>query len=118
MKILVIDDERVMTDVYQLILAKAGHTVFVANHGTLGAEIAQKEKPDMIFLDMLMPEVDGLDFLKLYKKMNLPKTKVIVLSNIDNPELIAAAKKLGANDYLLKADYSPHEIANIVGASK
>ena len=114
MKILVIDDEQVLTEVYSQVLEKVGHKALVANRVTDALEIAQKEKPDVIFLDMLMPEQDGIDFLKQYKSLKLPKAVILVLSNIDNEQVIVAAKKLGATDYLLKADYSPYQIVDAV----
>ncbi len=73
-----------------------------------------KHHPQVILLDMLMPEMNGIEFLQALQPKNLPRTKVCVLSNIENPEIIAAAKKLGAVDYLLKVNYTPYQIADLV----
>ena len=68
---------------------------------------------------MLMPEMNGIDFLQILKyKKKIGLYKIIAFSNIENPELMKAAKKLGVKDYLLKVEYTPHQlekyIANLV----
>lgn len=114
-KVLIVDDEQILADAYELVLTKAGYTVFIANRGDAGLMIVEKEKPDIILLDMLMPEMNGIDFMKALKEKSLLKqTKVLAFSNIENPEVVAAAKKLGVVDYLLKVDYTPREVTQLV----
>lgn len=113
--VLIVDDERILTDAYELSLTKAGFKVFIANVPEQGIEIAIKEKPDVIVLDMLMPQMNGIEFLKaLKKKMHLGKTKVLAFSNIENESVVKAAKKLGVVDYLLKVNYTPHQLADLI----
>ncbi len=114
-KVLLVEDEVVLADAYKFVLQKAGYEVHIANRAKEGLEIAIKEKPHVILLDMLMPEMNGIEFLTELKPKNYPKTKICVLSNIENPEIIKAAKKLGATDYLLKVNYTPYQIADLVG---
>lgn len=113
-KVLVVEDETVLADAYKIVLEKAGYDVYVAYRGQQGLELAATHKPNVILLDMLMPEMNGIDFLKELKPKQLPHTKVCVLSNIENPEIMKAATKLGAVDYLLKVNYTPYQIADIV----
>ncbi len=113
--ILVVDDEKVLSDAYEIVLKKAGFTVFVANDGLEAVTLAESEKPRVMLLDMLMPEMNGIDVLKKLKdKKVLDTITVIAFSNIENPEVISAAKKLGVKNYLLKVDYTPHQVVDLV----
>lgn len=113
--VLIVDDERILTDAYELSLTKAGYKVFIANLPSKGIELAVAENPKVIVLDMLMPEMNGIDFLKqLKKKMSLHNTKVLAFSNIENEDVVKAAKKLGVVDYLLKVNYTPHQLADLI----
>lgn len=113
--VLIIDDEVVLSTAYELALSKAGFTVYVAERGQQGLELVEKHHPQLILLDMLMPEMNGIDFLNTLREKKLLKTtKVIAFSNIDNPEVVTAAKKAGATDYLLKVNYTPHEVTELV----
>ena len=115
LNVLIVDDERILTDAYELSLTKAGFKVFIANAPEDGIDIAVKEKPEVIVLDMLMPQMNGIEFLKaLKKKMQLGKTKVLAFSNIENESVVQAAKKLGVVDYLLKVNYTPHQLADLI----
>ncbi len=114
-KILVVEDEQPILFAYSKVLTNKGYKVFMASDATQGIEIAQAEKPDVILLDMMMPGLSGLDLLKeLDIKKSLPKTKLVVMSNIESPKIIEEAKKLGAARYLLKIDYTPHQVEEIV----
>lgn len=116
-KVLIVDDEKLLTDAYEIVLENAGYTVFVANDPAEGLVLAENENPNIILLDMLMPEMNGVEFLEaLNKKKHSTKTKVVVFSNIENSDLEKAARKLGAIDYLLKVNYTPHEVADLVAS--
>jgi DNA-binding response OmpR family regulator len=108
--ILIVEDNESLNDVYKLILAKAGHNVNTAFNGIEALKIAKKKIPDLILLDMLMPEMGGLTFLK---RLTLPKdssVKIIILSNLDEDQDIKEAYKYGATHYILKASLSPSEL--------
>lgn len=109
--ILIIEDNQTLNQAYRLILEKAGHKVDSAYNGREGLAAAKKATPDIILLDMLMPEMDGLTFLKNYKPFKHPKTGVVVLSNLDEDQEVKEALRLGANRYILKASTSPSELA-------
>lgn len=112
-KVLVVDDEKLLTDAYEIVLKKARHQVYIANDPNEGLELASKHKPDIILLDMLMPTMNGIEFMKQLKAKKI-SSRVYAFSNIENPEVVAAAKKMGVKDYLLKVDYTPHQVAQLV----
>lgn len=113
-KVLIVDDEQILTDAYELVLSKDGHKVFVANRPKDGLDIAEKEHPDILLLDMLMPDMNGIEFLKALKAKKIKIQSVLGFSNIENEEVVSAAKKLGVKDYLLKVNYTPRQVAELV----
>jgi DNA-binding response OmpR family regulator len=113
-KILIIEDNESLNQVYTFILGKEGHAVSSVFNGKEGLKAVKSDLPDLILLDMLMPQMDGLTFLK---KLSLPKrakTKILVLTNLDEDEEMKAAHKLGATSYVLKATTSPSELVTRV----
>lgn len=114
-KILIIEDDPRLEETYNAIFQKHGHSVVRASDGKEGLEIAEIEKPDIILLDVLMPEVNGIEFLRQFDLKNKhPKTKVIVFSNMDSEDLRKQAEELGAASYQVKARFSPNELADLV----
>ena len=100
-KVLVIDDEPAMGEVIQDFLDQNGFKTFTATHANQGLEIVEKENPDVILLDIIMPEVSGLDCLKKIKASH-PNTIVIIISGLQDQEIAKQALKEGAYDYLTK----------------
>ena len=114
-KVLIVDDEDLLTTAYRMGLEKAGFKVFTANRSNIAIELLQREKVDFIFLDMLMPDMNGIEFMKKINKDGLSKgAKIIAFSNIENPAVVSACKKLGAIDYLLKVNYTPAQTAEYI----
>lgn len=113
--ILVVEDDPTLKLTYDILLKKEGHTVDRAEDGEQALKLADAKEPDLILLDLLMPNVGGLEFLKRYDLKNKhPKVKVIVFSNMSMPETIEEAMSLGATKYTLKATTSPKELAALV----
>jgi two-component system KDP operon response regulator KdpE len=111
MKILVIDDDPAMTELLGLILAPIQATILTANAGALGLALAQEHTPDIVLLDLMMPEMDGWEVCKAIREFsNLP---ILILSALDNPGMVAAALDAGADDYLIKPVPSGVLIAHI-----
>ncbi|NTU98389.1 response regulator [Candidatus Falkowbacteria bacterium] len=110
-KILVVEDDIDQAAMYQVALKAAGFTVIVARNGQEGIEVATSKKPDLIFLDMLLPDMDGLEVLKNLKSVDTTKSiKVIVLSNLNKQEVINQSKKAGADDFMIKMQLLPRDV--------
>lgn len=91
--------------------------VFTAGSGVETRKVAAREKPDLILLDLVLPEEDGFDVLKKIKnKGELSGTKIIVFSNLSQEEEKHKAKKLGADDFWVKSEYTPQEAVDKVKA--
>jgi DNA-binding response OmpR family regulator len=111
MKILVIDDDSAMTDLLKVLLASTGAQILVALSGQDGLEQIAKHNPDIIILDLMMPEVDGWQICHQVRASS--KTPILILSALDNPGTVAAALDAGADDYLIKPVTSGVLIAHI-----
>lgn len=113
--ILIVEDENALNQAYQIILRQAGYTVVSAYDGEDALEKAAGSTPDLILLDLRMPHMDGLNFLRHYKvREQHPDVKVIVFSNYDIQQDIDEAYDQGADRYILKAWASPKELLKIV----
>lgn len=113
--ILVVEDDINIRSAYMYSLGRAGHKVVEASDGAQALSLLEKSKPDLIILDMLMPGMSGVEFLRASKmKTSHPDTVVIAISNIENPRILEKAKALGAREYLVKVDFTPHQITDLV----
>ena len=108
--VLVIEDNKTLSHAYKLILQKEGFTVRVAYNGREGLELAKLSEPNLVLLDILMPVMDGVEFLKKFKPADHPETKVIILSNLNEDGEVKEAMKLGAHQFILKASTSPQQL--------
>jgi CheY-like chemotaxis protein len=113
-KILVVEDNDVLRRAYTTILTTQGYEVAEAADGQSALEKAREWEPDLILLDILMPIIDGLEFLRQYKPTEHPNVKIIVFSNSQVPHMISQAVDLGAKKYLIKANISPKEMLETV----
>lgn len=110
-KILIIEDEKVLLDVLENKLKKEGYEVIIAENGVEGLEKIKKEKPSLILLDILMPKMNGFEVMEaMERNPDISKIPVIIISNSGQPLEIARALKLGAKDYLVKAEFDPQEV--------
>lgn len=115
-KIVIIDDEESILEVYSVALAKSGYKVFTASNGKMGVEVIENIQPDLILLDVVMPTSDGFDVLKKLKNdPDLSFIPVILLTNLVNQEDKECGYQLGAADYLIKVQYSPKKLVEKVG---
>lgn len=113
--VLVVEDEISLLDAYKMILKSADYTVYTAQDGHEALRVVDEVEPDIILLDLRMPRVDGISFLKKYDLLHKhPNVKVIVFSNLDTQKEIDAAYELGADRYILKAWASPTELLQLV----
>jgi two-component system response regulator len=116
-KVLIAEDEKALNDAYVMILKRAGHTVKSALDGAEALRITETYEPDVILLDLRMPEVGGIEFLEQYQlPLKHPKVKVIIFSNLDMQKEIDQAFALGASKYMLKSWASPNELVKMIEA--
>lgn len=110
-KVVLVEDEKMLADMYATKFTMEGFTTSKAYDGAAGLELAKKVKPDIILLDVIMPKLDGFAVLKLLKDdpsvKNIP---VILLTNLGQDEDIKKGKQLGAVDYFVKANHTPAEV--------
>lgn len=102
MKILVIEDDKFFQKFYSSKLAEAGYEVEIASNGKEGLEKVTSFKPNIIILDLIMPEVDGFEVLETLQKQKVT-TPILIFSTLGQEDDIAKAKKLGAKDYVNKS---------------
>lgn len=113
-KILILEDDVFLSKAYVIILTKEGYQVTSFPNGRQGLAATKKEKYDLILLDLLMPELGGIEFLKEFQPMKNPNTKVIVFSNLSSEEAIKEAMDLGVVKYVAKATFSPKEMVQLI----
>ncbi len=111
-KILIIEDDELLREIYTTKLELEGFAVTAARDGLEGLEKAALHEPDIILLDMIMPRMTGLEFLKAYNLQRHPNVKAVVMSNKSSANDINQAKALGIAEYLIKSHYTPQEIVS------
>ena len=110
-KILLIEDEKILAEMYGDKFYQAGFNVFLAFDSREGLALAKKERPDLIILDILLPRENGIIFLNWLKKdRKISAIPVVVFSNYDDPTTKREAIRLGVKEYLIKTNYIPQQI--------
>jgi CheY-like chemotaxis protein len=114
-QVLIIEDEKPLRDVYELILKHEGYEVETAENGKVGLTRLKTFKPSLILLDMLMPVMDGVKFLKTAKlPVNYPNTKTLVISNLTDTLTEKQAEQYGVSGFFVKVNLSPNQLAGAV----
>jgi DNA-binding response OmpR family regulator len=114
-KILLVEDETFIADLYKHQLEKSGFGVTVANDGLQGLQTLQTQTFDLLLLDIMLPGMNGLELLRDWKSKN-PNNPMIVLllTNLGQDAIIKEGFSLGAQGYLIKASYTPDQVVNEV----
>jgi CheY-like chemotaxis protein len=112
-KILILEDDQTLQTAYKLLLENEGHDVTAVDNGKEGLEVLKNLQPDLILLDLLMPVMDGMTFLRKLRESG-DDTKVVVLTNFDQDKHIEEAQELGAYKYIVKANAAPRDLAQLV----
>ncbi len=111
-KILVVEDDPMISSMYKTKFEADGFEVFTADNGATGLELIKKEEPDIVMLDIILPQLDGFSVLEQIKKDKTTKDiPVIMLTNLSTEEDKEKGKKMGALDYLVKASLTPGQIS-------
>ena len=117
--ILIIEDDRFISEMYARSLRRAGYDVDVSVTGQEGVNAALQKKYDVILLDIMLPEKQGkevLQELKSYKTPNLADSRVIIMTNFDQDEVSRSLMQSQADGYLIKADITPRKLVEIINS--
>lgn len=110
-KILIIEDDVILRETLSDYLVKEEFTVVTASNGEEGINLAKKERPNLILLDIILPKKDGFEVIKdLKKDEKTEKIFIVLLTNLESLNDIEKALNLGATTYLIKSDYSLEEV--------
>lgn len=111
LKVLLVEDDPTLVEMYKVKFTESGFELVVSSNGAEGLEIALKQPFDVILLDIILPGMDGFAILQAVKKNAKTKsTPVVMMSNLGQEADISRGKELGADDYLVKASFTPTQV--------
>ncbi len=114
-KIAIIEDDAVISQMYRMKFEAEGYEVQVAGNGRLGVELVEKMRPDIILLDLRMPEMDGAEALTQIRKHAWGKDiPVLILTNVGEEEAPSTLEHLNVLSYIVKADLTPRQVTERV----
>lgn len=114
-KVAIVEDDQAIAQMYRIKFEAEGYTVDTAENGKLGLALAESMKPDVILLDLMMPEMNGDEMLAKLRATTWGKNiKVVILTNMGEQEIPEGVKKLGVAAVILKADMTPRQVADLV----
>ena len=114
-KIAIIEDDQAISQMYRIKFEAEGYDVETAENGKLGLALAEDMKPDIILLDLMMPEMNGDEMLEAMRKTDWgAKIKVIVLTNMGEQEAPDIIKSLDVRRFIVKAEMTPRQVAEMV----
>lgn len=114
-KIAIVEDDQAISQMYRIKFEGEGYEVETADNGKIGLDVIRKMKPDIVLLDIMMPEMNGDEVLEKLRGSSWGKhIKVIVLTNMGEQELSPKIRELGVSTVILKADMTPRQVAEIV----
>ena len=115
MRVLIVEDNDTLSQAYCTIVRAIGHVVETAFDGQCGLRKLKTFQPHLVLLDMIMPSMNGVEFLDRWKSQENPHpTKVILLTNLSYQSEVETALQLGASEYYLKADLDPDQLRKII----
>lgn len=114
-KIAIIEDDQAISQMYRIKFEAEGYDIETAANGRLGLELINKMRPDIVLLDLMMPQMSGEEMLKEMRATAWGKDiKVIILTNRGEQEIPPEVKQLGVTAIILKADMTPRQVADLV----
>ena len=114
-KIVIVEDNEALADIYKTRLELLGHTCFIAYNGITGLYFIQKENPDLVMLDLMIPDIAGGQVLETMRNSDWGKEiKVLVISNLSESEAPANLRQLGIEGYVVKANLVNDQIDQLV----
>lgn len=116
-RILLIEDDPFLAEIYVAKFEEAGFSISVARDGCEGLKKAKEQKPSLLLIDIVMPKLDGFEVLEAMKRdPEIKDVSTVIFSNLGEEEDVKRALELGARDYLVKAHYTPTEVVARVSA--
>lgn len=112
--ILIVEDDKDLNKAYQMILENDGHKVASAENGEEALKQATSSQPELILLDLLMPIMGGLEFLKKYDLSKHKNVKVLIFTNMENSPEVSEAYNLGAHRCIVKSWTAPQNLSHVV----
>lgn len=111
-KIVVIEDEKYILEMYREILESSGFSVKAAPNGEMGLVVIEESKPDLVILDLMLPGIDGMEVLRLLKKDSdkYGNPLTVILTNLSNEVMIKDAYSEKADGYLMKTELTPEQV--------
>lgn len=110
-KVLLVEDDPFLIDIYTTKLKTEGFDLLLAKNGEEALEKIENNKPSLVILDIVLPNMDGWQVLKQIKNIRgVEKMKILVLSNLGQKEEVEKGLKLGADKYLIKSDFTPSQV--------
>jgi DNA-binding response OmpR family regulator len=114
-KIAIIEDDAAISQMYRIKFESEGYEVDTAENGRVGLELIEKMRPDIVLLDLMMPEMNGDELLAQLRKTDWGKDlKVIILTNMGEQEAPESIKSLDISAFIVKADMTPRQVAELV----
>ena len=114
-KIAIIEDDQAISQMYRIKFESEGYDVETADNGRVGLQLCEDMRPDIILLDLMMPEMTGDKMLIELRKYDWGKNiKVVILTNMGEQEIPPEVKNLGVSAVILKADMTPRQVAELV----
>jgi DNA-binding response OmpR family regulator len=114
-KVAIIEDDLAIAQMYRLKFEAEGYKVEIAENGKLGLALCEEMKPDMVLLDLMMPEMNGDEMLEKMRKTDWGKSiKVVILTNVGEQEAPEHLKDLDITAFIVKADMTPRQVAELV----
>lgn len=114
-KIAIVEDDQAIAQMYRIKFEAEGYEVETAENGRLGLALAQHMKPDIILLDLMMPEMNGDEMLQKLRDTSWGKNiKVIILTNMGEQEVPDIIKELNITAFIVKANMTPRQVAELV----
>lgn len=114
--IVLIEDDASLKAMYMTVLSKSGYDVRPAPDGDLGLDLIRELDWDLLLLDIMLPVKDGISLLKTMEVEKLKKGKIVMLTNLNNDNIIQDAFKYGADGYIIKSDVTPGSLLDEVKA--
>jgi DNA-binding response OmpR family regulator len=116
-KIAIVEDDQAIAQMYRIKFEAEGYQVETAENGKLGLALIESMKPDIVLLDLMMPEMTGDKVLEKMRSTAWGKDiKVIILTNMGEQEIPPAVRSMNVSAVILKADMTPRQVAELVKA--